>query len=171
MPRSLRSPFLIATLAILNLAGAAEDAADGGQKVGEGCSAIMQPVAGLVELRDLEEDGVMARLCGFEAGETVHCYLKANGAVQQYRNITWPQEPQHLVTFSLLPGQRYMPLHLSVLSVGDRSGKYVSLAVTVDERAVLSYNSGAAELVSSRTQGLGSGCRVLVEGLGFRVQG
>ncbi|KAJ1489749.1 hypothetical protein T484DRAFT_1936650, partial [Baffinella frigidus] len=147
MPRSLSSQLLIATLAILNLGGAAEDGGDDGQ-LGEGCSAIMHPVAGRVELRDLEEDGVISRLCGFEVGETVHCYMKANGAVHQYRTITWPQGPEQLVKFSLLPGklQRDKALTLSVLSVGERSGRNVSLEVTVDARKVV-YDSRAAELV------------------------
>ena len=80
----------------------------------------------------------------------MHCYMRANGAVQQYRTIAWPQAPEQLVEFSILEGgQRDKRLTLSILAVGDRSGRNVSLAVTVDARVSI-YSSSAAELVSAQ---------------------
>ncbi|KAJ1482340.1 methyltransferase domain-containing protein [Baffinella frigidus] len=144
MPRSLASQILLAALAILNLAGGAEDVV---QRI---CSA---EDPGLVELRDLHYDGVLARFCGFESGETVHCYLQADGSVHEYRAIPWPQEPDDLVLFVRswfskfsLKGERDQRLTLSILAVGDRSGRNVSLAVTIDA-SVAPYSFHAAALV------------------------
>ncbi|KAJ1473260.1 hypothetical protein T484DRAFT_1913356 [Baffinella frigidus] len=81
------------------------------------CSAITNPLSGVVEQSDLEERGVIVRLCGFEltspgphdmiscsalrtyAGETVHCYFRSNSEVQEYRAFTWPAEEDHVMKF------------------------------------------------------------------------
>jgi hypothetical protein len=82
-------------------------------------------------------------LCSLsQAGETVHCYMRANGAVQQYRTITWPLAPAKILKFSLLGGHRDKRLTLSILAVGVRPGHNVSLAVTVDARVSL-YSSSS----------------------------
>ena len=63
MPRSPCYQILLATLATLNIARGVEGVGGDGHKLVEGCSEITHPA---VELRNLDHDGVVARLCGFE---------------------------------------------------------------------------------------------------------
>ena len=132
----------------------AEVAEMGGRRGGqdaEQCSAITNPLSGVVEQSDLEERGVIVRLCGFEAGETVHCYFRSNNVVQEYRAFTWPDEEDHVLTFRA-PNkdfgdfQNTPHLNLSILAVGEASHHSVALAVAVDAPRWL-YSTWAGDMV------------------------
>eukprot|EP00290_Baffinella_frigidus_P054502 CAMPEP_0180343536 /NCGR_PEP_ID=MMETSP0989-20121125/2343_1 /TAXON_ID=697907 /ORGANISM="non described non described, Strain CCMP2293" /LENGTH=232 /DNA_ID=CAMNT_0022332509 /DNA_START=96 /DNA_END=790 /DNA_ORIENTATION=- len=116
------------------------------------CSAITHPLAaGVVEQRDLEEKGVVIRLCGFEAGETVHCYFRSNSQ-QEYLALTWPEEKEHVMRFRPPKFKKEdwkegtPRINISVLAVGEASEHSVSLSMTVDAPFAV-YSAVGAEMV------------------------